>query len=119
MSEEGRTVLVVDDDPSLRRMLTLALRNDGFRVCCAIHGAQALEELERCRPDVIVLDLEMPVMDGRTFYRTMREQGWETPVLIVSGERAAAAARELRADGYLAKPFNPEALLAKVTTLAA
>ena len=119
MSVGTRTVLIVDDDASLRRMLKLTLRDDGFRVCCAIDGAQALEEVERCAPDVIVLDLQMPVMDGRTFYRRLREGGCETPVLVVSADGAAAAARELNANGYLAKPFDPDVLTAKIAALAA
>ena len=119
MSVSTRTVLVIDDDASLRRMLKLTLRSDGFRVCCAINGAQALEELERCAPDVIVLDMQMPVMDGRTFYRKLRELGCETPVLVVSADGAAAAAHELQADAYLAKPFDPDTLTMKVASLCA
>ena len=118
MSTDVRTVLVVDDDDSLRRMLKLTLRQRGFRVCCAVDGLKALDELERCSPDVIVLDMQMPVMDGRTFYRRLRDRGCETPVLVLSADGAAAAARELGAEGYLAKPFDPDVLMAKLTMLS-
>ena len=116
---EPLTILVVDDDSSLRRMLKLTLKQEGFRVCTAVDGEQALEELDRCAPDIIVLDLQMPVMDGRTFYRALREMGRKTPVLIVSADGAASAAQELNADDYLAKPFSPDVLMAKVVQLCA
>lgn len=119
MDIPSHTVLVIDDDPSVRRMLKLILGQDGYEVCCASDGVQGLDALERCTRDVIVLDMQMPGMDGMTFYRTLRERGCATPVLVLSANAAAAAARELHAQGYLAKPFEPDVFTAHVARLCA
>ena len=119
MENTQKRVLVVDDDPAVLRLIALTLRCCGFRVCLANNGWEALQELSRWRPQVIVLDMQMPLMDGPTFYRRLREQGWEMPVLIVSALSRVAVARELDAQGYLAKPFLPEDLIAEVQTLVA
>ena len=69
------TILVVEDEPALRRMLAFTLRDVGFDVRTAWNGVDALEQVAGKTPDAIVLDLEMPVMDGRTFYRQLRGRG--------------------------------------------
>ena len=71
-------VLVIDDDASLRRLLRLSLVSVGFDVVTAQDGAQGLERLSLSEFDAIVLDLQMPVIDGRAFYREMRAAGCET-----------------------------------------
>jgi len=111
------TVLVVDDDAALVRMVSLTLRDDGFAVSTAANGAEALDAAVHTEPDVILLDLEMPVMDGRTCFRELREQGIDAPVVVVSGERARVAREELGADAALDKPFTPAALIASVRRL--
>ncbi len=111
-------ILVVDDDPALSRMVALTLRNDGFDVVAAPNGAVALETLRTREADVIVLDLEMPVMDGREFFRELRRKGRRTPVLVVSAYEARQGQRELGADDYLNKPFNPDDLVERVRALA-
>ncbi len=118
MEHETAIVLVVDDDPAVLRLLQLALGTDGFRTCTAVDGEQALERLESCSPDAIVLDIEMPVMDGPTFFRIMRARGCTTPVLVLSA-RGATAARNVGADSYLSKPFNPSELTRKLRALVA
>jgi len=110
-------VLVVDDDAALARLLSLMLRDGGFDVASAANGETALAEVEANRPDAIVLDLEMPVMDGRAFFRTLRARGDRTPVLVLSAYNARRAQRELGADGHLEKPFDPEALIGAVRSL--
>jgi two-component system response regulator PrrA len=106
-------VLIVDDDAALRRMLRLTLQGGGFEVRIAENGRDALESVCEHVPDAVVLDLEMPVMDGRAFYRELRQRGIEVPVLIVSAYGARAAGRELGAPA-MEKPFNPDELVAAV-----
>ncbi len=118
MDESNPTVLLVDDDPALLRLLKLVLRTDGFRICTAIHGLDALDHLDSCAPDLIVLDMEMPVMDGPTFLRRIREQGCRTPVLVLSACDSARS-RLFGAEGFLSKPFVPEELSAKIRCLVA
>lgn len=110
-------VLVVDDDPSLVRFVSLLLRIEGFAVTAALGGTEGLACLGRERPDVVILDLLMPVMDGKAFYRRAREDGYEGPVLVCSASGAQAAQRELGADAYISKPFEPDELVSAVRVL--
>lgn len=112
-------VLVIDDDAPLRRMLSLTLRDGGFAVVPAGDGQAALDLLttDASLPDAIVLDLEMPVMDGRAFFRALRERGLDVPVIVVSAYGARAAQRQLGAESYLDKPFSPDELVKRVRSL--
>ena len=112
-------VLAVDDDPAILELLKLTLTDEGFTVASARNGAEALISCEEVCPDVIVLDLEMPVMDGRTFYRELRQRGNVTPVLLLSAHGARAALRELGAEGAIEKPFDPYALGRRLRSLVA
>jgi DNA-binding response OmpR family regulator len=114
---DARDVLVVDDDPAIVRMMRLMLRSNGFRVSEAHNGAEALVEFEHHRPRAIVLDVEMPVMDGRAFYRRLRQRDADVPVLILSAGNARAVQRELGAQGYIGKPFGPDDLVEAVTSI--
>ena len=111
------TVLVVDDDAAVGRLLSLTLRDSGFNVVSAANGEAALERVESTHPVAIVLDLEMPVMDGRSFYRELRRRGIGTPVLLVSAHDVRAARRELGADGAVQKPFDPFNLVDELRAL--
>jgi CheY-like chemotaxis protein len=109
-------VLVVDDDPAVRGLTESLLTAHGYHVMVASHGRQAIHRLhERC-PDLIVLDLKMPVMDGWQF-RTEQRYLTDTkraavPVLLMTGvEDAATHADTLRAVGVIKKPFDPDDLL--------
>ena len=118
MGETAKRVLVIDDDAAMARMIAITLRTDGFAVEVADDGRAGLERLDAgSRPDAIILDLVMPVMDGRSFYRALRSRGDDTPVLILSSYDASAAARELGADDYLAKPFQPLVLSERLRRL--
>jgi DNA-binding response OmpR family regulator len=124
MSENGSRgpgvskVLVLDDDNALLRLLRLTLTSEGFEVITASNGLEGLEKVDQEPPDVILLDLEMPVMDGRTFFRELRKQGNNTPVLILSAYGARDAQRELHADGSLEKPFDADVLMNELKQLA-
>ena len=111
------TVLVVDDDASLRNLLGILLRLGDHDVREAPDGLQALSLLSVEPPDLIVLDLEMPVVDGREFYARARGAGYGGPVLICSAHGARHAQRELGAEGWIDKPFDPEYLLTAVSSL--
>jgi two-component system response regulator MprA len=122
-SGDGRRterVLVVDDDRSLRRMLERALEAEGFEVTVARDGAFALLETERAAPDVIVLDVTMPALDGLAVCRRLRAKGLATPILMLTARDAIpdrVAGFDAGADDYLVKPFALEELLARLRAL--
>jgi two-component system response regulator MprA len=113
-------VLVVDDDPPLRRMLERTLAAEGFEVTVAGDGGAALVAAERAAPDVIVLDVAMPVMDGLAVCRRLRAKGLPTPILMLTARDAVpdrVAGLESGADDYLVKPFAVEELIARLRAL--
>lgn len=117
VSNHRPRVLVVDDDVSLSRMVRAILRTADYEVAQAYNGIEGLELASREHPDVIVLDLQMPQMDGRGFFRELRARGDQTPVLVSSSYGARSAQKELGAEGAIEKPFDPDALIAAVTEL--
>ena len=115
MAEHGH-VLVVDDEPQLLRALRINLRARGFEVTTAATGAQALTAASRHLPDVVVLDLGLPDMDGFTVLAGLR--GWTAvPVIVLSARTDAAdkvQALDAGADDYVTKPFGMEEFLARL-----
>jgi CheY-like chemotaxis protein len=114
-------VLIVDDDPAVRSVVSQALADDGYQVDAAGNGRQALAVFREHRPDALVLDLEMPVMDGPTLMRTLRERTkWgRVPLVVVSGiEGATEAAPRLGARACLHKPFELSDLLHAIEQVA-
>jgi two-component system KDP operon response regulator KdpE len=109
-------VLVVDDDPALLRALRLALGAAGHQVVTAVDGAQGLVEATRATPEVIILDLGLPDIDGMTVCRRIR--GWsEVPIIVLSATRAEdrkVAALDEGADDYVTKPFGMAELEARI-----
>jgi two-component system, OmpR family, response regulator MprA len=113
-------VLVVDDDPPLRRMLERTLIAEGFEVTTAADGGAALVAAERSAPDVIVLDVAMPVLDGIAVCRRLRGKGLPTPILMLTARDAVpdrVAGLESGADDYLVKPFAVQELIARIRAL--
>ncbi len=108
----SRRVLVVDDDESIRELVEMALSSEGHQVMTAPHGAAALEAIALSPPDVILLDMKMPVMDGWEFARVYRAApGQHAPIVVVTAAQdAASRAAEVAADGHLPKPFDLEDL---------
>ena len=117
LHQPSATVLVVDDDPALLRLLAATLRDEGFGVVTAVNGADALGVTEGGGISAIVLDLEMPVMDGRSFFRELRARGDTTPVLLLSANQPRQTRREIGAEAALEKPFEPHALTLQLQRL--
>ncbi len=113
-------ILVVDDDPPLARMLARTLTAEGYEVTVAPDGSAALVAAERAAPDLIVLDVAMPAMDGLSVCRRMRAKGLATPILMLTARDAVAdrvAGLQSGADDYLVKPFAVEELVARLRAL--
>jgi DNA-binding response OmpR family regulator len=112
-------ILVVEDEPQLRGLLRLYLEREGHRVTDAGDGRTALSLFDADPPDLVVLDLMLPGMQGETVLEAIRDAG-EIPVLITSAKRTDAeriAGLRAGADDYLAKPFNPHELTARVAAI--
>ena len=108
----GRQVLVVDDEPAIVAMIRDVLEDAGFEVVTAANGVEALRAVERGEPAVVLLDMQMPILDGAGFARLLRERGMRVPIVVMTaGSSAERWARELPADAHLAKPFDIEGLL--------
>lgn len=119
MTAPGR-ILVVEDDESLREALLEVLGDEGHEVRAAEHGAEALETLDGWEPELLVLDLMMPVMDAFEFRDRQRQQeaALSARVLVLSAARdVGGAAERLDADAYLAKPFRLDEMLSTVDRL--
>jgi len=109
-------ILVVDDERSIRHFLNAGLRSQGYEVSMAVSGAEAVEKTAEEKPDLVILDLGLPDMDGMEVIRRIR-RGSETPIMVLSvrsDERGKVEAFDLGADDYLTKPFGMEELNARV-----
>jgi DNA-binding response OmpR family regulator len=110
-------VFIIDDDRSLLSLLKLIFEDASFSVRTYLDAQQALVEVTEHKPEVIILDLEMPVMNGRAFYRALRAEGHQMPVLILSAYGAQTARSELGAEAAVDKPFEPEELVERASSL--
>jgi len=113
-------ILVVDDDAPIRRMLDRTLSAEGYTVESAADGGEALAAVERSAPDLIVLDVGLPGVDGLAVSKRLRAKGLSVPVLLLTARDAVAdrvAGLDAGADDYLVKPFATEELLARVRAL--
>jgi two-component system KDP operon response regulator KdpE len=113
----GVPVLVVDDEAPMRRLLRTSLGVQGYLVLEAATGAAALEAVARERPDVVLLDLGLPDMDGVEVIRRLRAAGSKVPVVVLSSrgeERGKVEALDLGADDYVTKPFGMAELVARL-----
>src|SRR5262249_1172057 len=112
-------VLVVEDEPDIRNLIVLHLAREGFRCRTAKTGAEALREARAARPDLVILDLMLPEVDGLEVCRRLRGDGATAPLPITMGpaksdERHRVVGLEMGADDYVVKPFSPKELIARV-----
>jgi two-component system KDP operon response regulator KdpE len=116
MNEGGVRILIVEDEPAIRRFLHTSLSAHGYRVFAAFNGQEALTAVAAQRPDLVLLDLGLPDLDGIEVTRRLRE--WtQIPIIIVTvqeQERAKIAALDAGADDYVTKPFGMGELLARM-----
>ena len=112
-------VLVVDDEPGIVEVLTAYLRRDGFEVVAAGDGLQALDVARQTLPDLVLLDLMLPGLDGYEVFRELRRDG-DMPVIMLSAKTEDTdklVGLGLGADDYVTKPFNPQEVVARVKNL--
>ena len=122
-------ILVVDDDPDMRDALTMILESRDYEIVTAQNGLEALASLKADKPDLMILDLLMPKMDGFAVLKELEDGRWakyrETPILIMSSVREEASRRRyeletalmLEVDDYVEKPVSPDVLLERVGNL--
>jgi two-component system response regulator MprA len=113
-------ILVVDDDAPIRRMLDRTLSAEGYAVATAADGGEALAAVERSTPDLVVLDVGLPGVDGLSVSRRLRAKGLSVPVLLLTARDSVpdrVAGLDAGADDYLVKPFATEELLARIRAL--
>jgi two-component system, OmpR family, response regulator len=113
------TILIVEDDPEISRLVADFMRREGFEVACAVDGRAMDAVLARLRPDILILDLMLPGEDGLSICRRMRASD-TFPILMLtakSDEIDRVVGLEMGADDYLVKPFGPRELLARVRAI--
>ena len=109
-------ILLVDDEVAIQRAIAPLLRSRGYAVTLAATGAEAVDAFERERPDMVILDLGLPDIDGTEVCRLLRERA-DVPILVLSArgaEKDKVTALDHGADDYITKPFGPEELMARV-----
>lgn len=119
-AEAAARILVVDDEPALRDALESSLAFEGYQVTTASDGVEALEYVAAHHPDLVLLDIMMPRMDGLTAVRRLRSRGDMVPVLMLTARDAVGdrvTGLDVGADDYLAKPFELDELFARVRAL--
>ena len=126
----AKKILLVDDDPDIREALTMILESQDYQIVTACDGIEFLAALRAEQPDLMIIDLLMPKMDGFAVLRTLQEdEKWSkyrgTPILVLSSVREEASRRryeletalEFDVDDYIEKPINPDILLERVGRL--
>ncbi len=123
MAMIGKKVLVVDDDPDILDAINMILESRGYQLIFARDGSECLDKLSSEKPDLMILDLLMPKMDGFAVYKELQSPKWseyrDVPILILSSVREEASRRryeletgqKLKPDEYIEKPILPEVLL--------
>ncbi len=119
MSQMGKKILVVDDEPQIVKVLKAYLEQSGYRVLTAYEGQTALSLFSKEEPDFVILDLNLPGMDGLEICKTIRRKS-DVPILMLTArveETDRLIGLELGADDYVIKPFSPREVVARVKTI--
>ncbi|MGB9742973.1 MAG: response regulator transcription factor [candidate division WOR-3 bacterium] len=121
---EKKTILVVEDEPNLRELVKARLEQSGYEVVTAADGFNAIVQARKVKPDLIILDLMIPKMDGYTVCRTIKSTADlnRIPIIMFTARTSPDDVRrgkDMGADAYITKPFNPETLLGKIQELLA
>ena len=109
-------ILIVEDEPSIAEVVSLYLKRAGYQVTCLNDGKDALKKLEQQMPDLLVLDLMLPGIDGLAITRWVRDRS-DLPIIMLTARRAEGdriAGLEMGADDYIVKPFSPQELVSRV-----
>lgn len=123
MSKDNSTkkVLVVDDEPDTLELVKLVLESGGFEVMLANNGMEALAQIETTKPDIVLLDIMMPDMDGWDVFRKIKERNSDIPIAILTAKAQnidkLLGLHVLKADDYITKPFGKNELIGKVKKL--
>lgn len=113
----GKSVLVVEDDPEIVKLVSLYLKRDGHEVVTANNGSEGLRLVRESRPDLVILDLMLPGLDGMEICRILRDEGSRVPIIMLTAlvqEENLLQGLDLGADDYIPKPFSPKELAARV-----
>ena len=116
----GLKILLVDDDPNIRQLVDLYLEKEGFEVCMAARGDEALEKFHSASPNLILLDVMLPGMDGWQVCREIRKTS-NVPIIMLTAKDETfdkVLGLELGADDYVVKPFEPKELVARIKAVA-
>ncbi len=117
-----KKVLIVDDEPDTLELVKLVLESGGFETVLAANGKEALNELEASRPDLVLLDIMMPDMDGWEVFRRIKESNVNMPIAILTAKAQnfdrLLGLHVLKADDYITKPFGKNELISRVRKLA-
>lgn len=116
MHEKRNTILIVDDEEEIRKMLNIFLDTEDFKVIESENGKQAIRMAASVKPDLVLLDLGLPDMDGKEIIKTLREWS-QVPIVVLtvrSDDSEVADALNIGADDYITKPFSAEVLLARI-----
>ena len=117
LMERKKRVLVVDDEPGIVMMLRIKLSLSGFDVSATTKGAEAIELVRTYKPDIVVLDIQMPSVSGMDVLKQIRDFS-QVPIIVFTGlPEIARYAAELGAKDYIPKPFNPDTLVQKIQSV--
>lgn len=113
-------IMIVDDNENTRKLTQAVLKQHGYDTVCAGDGVEGLEVMDRVHVDLIILDVMMPNMNGFEFTRTLRECGWDTPILMVTAKESHLDKKEgflAGTDDYMVKPVDDEEMLLRIAAL--
>lgn len=111
MPGNGKSILIVEDEEAIRVLIAELLQSKGYQTRMAADGSEALGEVDRQVPDLVLLDMRMPVMDGWVFAGILKQRRVNVPIIVfTAAENAQARAHELGAVGWISKPFTIEDL---------